>query len=107
MIESLLPALRNGEELTYDQIAAACDALLDESRSVESRADFLRALHEKGETPAEIAAFVDVLLGRAVSFPRSGRGCLDVCGTGGDRAGLFNVSTAVMLVAAACGAQVV
>ena len=32
---------------------------------------------------------------------------LDVCGTGGDRAGLFNVSTAVMLVAAACGARVV
>jgi anthranilate phosphoribosyltransferase len=32
---------------------------------------------------------------------------LDVCGTGGDRAGLFNVSTAVMFVATACGARVV
>jgi len=39
--------------------------------------------------------------------PFSGEGCLDVCGTGGDRAGLFNVSTAVMLVAAACGVRVV
>ena len=86
--------------------AVACDHLFDEELALSVRADFLRALHSKGETPAEIAAFVDVLLARGVRL-ELGKGLLDVCGTGGDRAGLFNISTAVMFVAAACGARVV
>ena len=74
--------------------------------ALSERADFLRALHSKGETPAEIAVFGEVLLARGVR-PVLGDGLLDVCGTGGDRAGLINISTAVMFVAAACGARVV
>jgi len=46
-------------------------------------------------------------LERATYFPGSGEGCIDVCGTGGDKAGLFNVSTAVFFVVAACGVRVV
>jgi anthranilate phosphoribosyltransferase len=95
-----------GGDLTADDIAIACDHLFDEDIALSVRADFLRALHSKGETPVEIAAFVDVLLARCVR-PTLGEGSLDVCGTGGDRAGLFNISTAVMFVAAACGARVV
>ncbi|MEI6033347.1 MAG: anthranilate phosphoribosyltransferase [Verrucomicrobiae bacterium] len=93
--------------LTPEEIEQACDALLDASRPADSRAEFLDALHHRGETAEEIAGFVSVLLGRAAPFPASGEGALDVCGTGGDRAGIFNVSTAVMFVAAACGARVV
>lgn len=96
-----------GHELSRGEIECACAALLDESLDVGVRAEFLLALRNKGETPAEIAAFVEVLLSRATALPFSGEGCLDVCGTGGDRAGLFNVSTAVMFVTAACGARVV
>ena len=86
-----------GDELSGDDILTACESLFDENVALSLRADFLRALHAKGETPSEIAAFVDVLLARSVR-PVLGEGLLDVCGTGGDRAGLFNVSTAVMLV---------
>jgi anthranilate phosphoribosyltransferase len=95
-----------GDELSGDDILTACESLFDENVALSLRADFLRALHAKGETPSEIAAFVDVLLARSVR-PVLGEELLDVCGTGGDRAGLFNVSTAVMLVSAACGARVV
>ena len=98
--------MRMGGDLTGDDIAVACDHLFDEDVALSVRADFLRALHSKGETPAEIAAFVDVLLARGIRL-ELGKGLLDVCGTGGDRAGLFNISTAVMFVAAACGARVV
>jgi anthranilate phosphoribosyltransferase len=42
-----------------------------------------------------------------VKLPFSGAGCIDVCGTGGDRAGFFNISTASMFVAAGAGAKVV
>jgi anthranilate phosphoribosyltransferase len=106
VLSSLTEKLRAASPLTAQDISAACDALFDENLSLDERADFLLALHRKGETPAEIAAFVQVLLTRAVPADL-GPGLLDVCGTGGDRAGLFNVSTAVMFVAAACGARVV
>lgn len=106
MLPDLTEKLRASSDLDAADIAPACEALLDESLPLPLRADFLRALHQKGETPAEIAGFVHALLERAVA-PRLGSGVLDVCGTGGDRAGLFNVSTAVMFVAAACGARVV
>ena len=53
--------MRMGGDLTGDDIAVACDHLFDEDIALSVRADFLRALHSKGETPAEIAAFVDVL----------------------------------------------
>jgi anthranilate phosphoribosyltransferase len=106
MLVVLTGKVRLGVELKADDVQAACEELFDESVELSVRANFLRALHTKGETPAEIAAFVDVLLARS-RRPALGSGLLDVCGTGGDRAGLFNVSTAVMLVATACGARVV
>ncbi len=106
MLATLTKILRVGADLTADQISVACDYLFDEGIALSERADFLRALHTKGETPAEIAAFVGVLLARGVR-PALGGGLLDVCGTGGDKVGLINISTAVMFMAAACGARVV
>lgn len=106
MLSALTTKLRALAPLTEPDITAACDALFDEAVPLAERAGFLRALHQKGETPEEIAGFVRVLLTRAVQ-PDLGPGLLDVCGTGGDKAGLFNVSTAAMFVAAACGARVV
>jgi anthranilate phosphoribosyltransferase len=104
---ALCAGLLSGTPLSAADIRRACESLLDESVPVESRAEFLSLLHKRGETPEEVAGFVEVLLERAMPVPFSGEGCLDVCGTGGDKAGLFNVSTAVMLVAAACGVRVV
>ncbi len=106
MITQLTDKLRSGQDLSAPDVAAACDALFDEAISITDRAAFLGALHAKGETPPEITAFVHVLLDRAIK-PDLGTGLLDVCGTGGDKAGLFNVSTAVLFVATACGARVV
>jgi len=106
-----LPQLTNraeeGHPLTFSEIQSACDLLLDEGQSTEVRADFLQALHKRGESPEEIAHFVEVLLERAVKLPFSGAGCIDVCGTGGDRAGFFNISTASMFVVAGAGAKVI
>lgn len=99
--------IASGVPLSTDEVQSVCECLLDEKNSVESRAELLSQLHRRGETPEEIAAFVSVLLDYAKPLPFSGDGCMDVCGTGGDRAGLFNVSTAVMLVAAACGVRIV
>ena len=106
MLATLTKRLRVGDELTSSDVVTACESLFDENVELSERANFLRALHAKGETPLEVAAFVDVLLTRSRRTVL-GSGLLDVCGTGGDRAGVFNVSTAVMFVATACGARVV
>lgn len=106
-MRSLTTRAADGSPLTPDEVAQACDALLDENRDVAERAGFLQALRQRGETPEEIAEFVRVLLARATPFPGAAGDAIDVCGTGGDRAGLFNVSTAVMFVVAACGQRVV
>lgn len=107
ILDKLSDSVRAGNILNEEEIRVACESLLDESIPVETRAAFLSGLRRRGESASEVAAFVQVLLDRARPLPFSGEGCLDVCGTGGDKAGLFNVSTAVMLVAAACGARVV
>ena len=107
VLEGLQARLEGGSDLSLAETHASCAALLDGAAPLDVQAGFLRALHRKGETPEEIAAFVEVLLERAAPVSFSGEGCIDVCGTGGDRAGMFNVSTAVMFVAAACGARVV
>ena len=106
-LPGLIKKVADGEELSQPDIEIACALLLDGASPVEDRAAFLSALHRRGETPAEIAHFVEVLLGHAVQLPFSGKSRLDVCGTGGDRAGFFNISTAVMFVAAGAGASVV
>ncbi len=104
----LLDQLRSGGDLSAPDVASFCALLLEEARPVEERAALLRALSAKGETPAEIASFVRTLLAHArpVEVSKSGPPVIDVCGTGGDKHGLFNISTAVMFVVAACGVRV-
>ena len=98
---------KQGGSLDRGEIAQACESLLDEAVGVDDRADFLRALNEKGVTGKELAGFAEELLARALAFPADSLGAIDVCGTGGDKAGLFNVSTAVMFVVAGAGARVI
>ena len=108
---SLLDTLARGADLSPSQIDAAVAALTDEREPDNAKAAFLRALRAKGETPSEIAGFVRALLDRAVDPgidpARLPGPAIDVCGTGGDRLHLFNVSTTVALVLAAGGACVV
>jgi anthranilate phosphoribosyltransferase len=106
-LPELASKAQSGAELSREEIQIACDLLLDSTNPIEERADFLSALHHRGETPSEVASFVEVLLKHGVQLPIAGTGRLDVCGTGGDRAGFFNISTAVMFVAAGAGASVV
>jgi anthranilate phosphoribosyltransferase len=69
----------------------------------------LGGIAARGETPSELAGFIDGMRDAAVPVPLEDdeRGRLvDTCGTGGDASGTFNISTAAALVAAAAGATV-
>ncbi|MDP9050814.1 MAG: anthranilate phosphoribosyltransferase [Acidobacteriota bacterium] len=72
-------------------------------------AALLAALAIRGESPAEIAGFVDAMRAAATSLPLTPAEqavLVDTCGTGADLSGTFNISTAAALVAAAAGATV-
>lgn len=110
MLDTLTQQLDRAESLTTAQIAAAVVELIAESVSIESKAAFLTALAQKGETPDEIAAFAKEIQSRSIQPPldpatRAGE-ILDVCGTGGDHVGTFNISTTVAIVCAAAGVVV-
>lgn len=110
-MNELTEHLRGGAALDDTQIVAATAALLDEAIDAAAKADFLSTLAEKGETPGEIAGFVNAFLEHAVDPGLDAATIdgplIDVCGTGGDKLGMFNVSTAAVFVLAACGAKVV
>ncbi len=110
-MQDLISHVGSGSDLSSTQVGEAVSFLLDEKISDAAKAALLKALRAKGETAAEIAAFVQSLLGRAIDpqfDPASLPGpMLDVCGTGGDKMDLFNVSTTSMFVLAAGGAVVV
>ncbi len=67
---------------------------------------FLIGLRMKGETVDEIAAAASVMRELATPVPVSAEHLVDTCGTGGDGASTFNISTASALVTAAAGARV-
>ena len=110
MLDTLTRQLDDGTELTDEQVRDAISCLTDETVTPEAKARFLTALATKGETTAEIAVFASELRDKALPVPLDdetrGREMLDVCGTGGDKLGTFNISTTVALVAAAAGVTV-
>lgn len=67
---------------------------------------FLIGLRMKGETVDEIAAAASVMRELAAQVPVQADHLVDTCGTGGDGAATFNISTASAFVAAAAGARV-
>src|ERR1700761_8106024 len=110
-MQRLIDQLLHSVDLDAAEVEHAVAQLTDGAVSQDLKAAFLRALREKGETAAEIAAFAHSLLARAISPGLEDADLpgpmIDVCGTGGDRLELFNISTTAMFILAAGGASVV
>ena len=81
--------------------------LNDEISDVQTGA-FLSALRAKGCTGVELSSMAEELLNVCkLPVPRPDKYMVDTCGTGGDGANTFNISTAVAFVAATCGVKIV
>jgi len=91
----MLDKIVEGYNLTFEEAYNLFNQLLEES-DVRIGA-YLTALQTKGVTPQEIAGFAKAMRDRAIKVDL-GRGLLDTCGTGGDRASTVNVSTAVSII---------
>ena len=104
---SLLDQLLQGRSLESEQAAALMHGWLNESIEPVLTGALLAALRAKPASGEELAAMADVLRQACpLPGPRPVLQLVDTCGTGGDGANTFNISTAVAFVAAACGATV-
>lgn len=107
VLRDALGRLLAGETLDGPGMEAAMGAILAGEGTPAQVAGFAVALRMRGETTEQIAAAARTLRAHcdAVELPVSGP-ILDTCGTGGDGAGTFNVSTVSAIVVAACGVKV-
>lgn len=95
-----------GQDVPEELMKQAMTALLQEDVPAELAARLLRALAQKGESVGEIVGAAAALREVMVPVRTSRADAVDVVGTGGDRSGTFNVSTAAAIVVAACGVPV-
>ncbi len=106
MIGLVLGRLLERSDLSFEEARAAVDLIADGAVSPVLIAALLTALRSKGETPDEIAGFADALRSRALPVRVRAPVFVDLCGTGGDGQGTFNISTAASFVVAGCGVPV-
>lgn len=106
MFAELLEQLRRHEDLTSAQAAEVMGVIMDGQAQPAQIAGLLMALALKGERPSEIVGFAQAMRARAVKLPAEVPEAIDTCGTGGDGAHTFNVSTASAIVTAGAGVRV-
>ena len=106
MFATLIEKLRRRQDLPADEAAAAMEEIMAGRATSAQIAGFLVALSMKGERPAEIVGLARTMRATAVTLPTAHPDIFDTCGTGGDGASTFNVSSLAALVLAACGVPV-
>lgn len=106
-IPAFLQKILAGLELTAAEIGQVIEAMITGQCGEAEAAAFLVALRMKGETAGEIAGAARILRRHMTAWDPGTAAVLDTCGTGGDGAGTFNISTATALVVAGAGAPVV
>jgi anthranilate phosphoribosyltransferase len=102
---TILSALSHRESLENDQASLAMSAIMSGESTPAQIGAFLLALRTKGETVEEMEGFARTMLSFALPV-RAPEPVIDTCGTGGDRAGTFNISTIAALVVAGAGVPV-
>ena len=101
----VLATLLSGHDLDEEQASHVLREVMRGEAETAQVAGFLVALRAKGEADTEIAGFVRAMLEHAEPITVPGP-LLDTCGTGGDGAGTFNISTVSAVVCAAAGVRV-
>ena len=105
-ISGLLEKLMRRETLSVDEAADAMGAIMSGDATQAQIGALLVGLTMKGEQPAEIVGLARAMRANAIRLSRTFDDVFDTCGTGGDRSGTFNISSAAALVAAAAGLRI-
>ena len=109
MIKEAIEKIVSKQDLTYDEAYAVMNEIMNGETTPTQNAAFLAALSTKSakaETIDEITGCAKAMREHATPLDHPGIKTLEIVGTGGDRAGSFNISTTSAFVAAAAGAYV-
>lgn len=106
MFTYFLEKISVSEDLTPAEAENALQLIVNGDVSNEEVAAFLYGMRMKGESVQELTAFVKVMRHAATPVQVDTAGAVDICGTGGDKSGTFNISTAAMFVVAGAGVPV-
>lgn len=98
-----LAAIVAGRNLTRDQITPVMNGIMAGEATPAQIAALLTALRMKGETVEEVTGAADAMRRHATYIDAGAATVIDTCGTGGDGANTFNISTATAFVAAGAG----
>ncbi len=105
-IQTALGRIAEKQNLTTPEMVDVMRQIMSDGATDVQIGAFLLGMRIKGETLDEITGGVTVLREFATGVPVSGPHLVDIVGTGGDGANLFNVSTAACFVVAAAGGRV-
>ena len=105
-IQQAINAVLEGKNLSVNEMRGVMEQIMTGQATDAQIGGFLVGLRMKGETVEEITGAAGVMRELAAPVEVSGDHLVDIVGTGGDSAGIFNVSTASAFVAAAAGAKV-
>jgi anthranilate phosphoribosyltransferase len=106
MLRSAIQKLIEGRNLTESEVMQAMGCIMDGDASQAQIGSFITALRMKGETIEEITGCAKVMREKADRITPEIPYFIDTCGTGGDGANTFNISTASAFVASAGGVAV-
>ena len=105
-MKEYLEKVIEGQNLTFDEAYKAMYSIMSGNENNSKIASMLTALKMKKETPEEVAGFVKAMREKVIRIKCDDENVIDVCGTGGDGSGTFNISTAVGFVVAGAGVKV-
>lgn len=102
---TIIHKITQNKNLTSEETQTFLDNVIKGNVSQVQIAAILTAFRVKGETSDEIVGLIKSMRTNMIKI--NARDAIDVCGTGGDGIGSFNISTAVALVVAGAGVKVV
>lgn len=105
-MQHVLQKLIDRHDLAASEAGAVFDQLMDGRLTPSQIGAFLTALRMKGESVEELTGAAAAMRRHAVLIDTGGMPVVDTCGTGGDRAGTFNISTTAAFVVAGAGVPV-
>ena len=105
-MKHFLRTIADGHDLTREEAREAMRLMMQGTAEPERIAGLLLGVRARGESLDELVGFTEAMREFAVTVDAGDPDAIDLCGTGGDDAGTFNISTAAALVAAGAGATV-
>ena len=105
-MQAAIRAVTERQDLTAEQMQSVMRTIMTGEATAAQMGGFLVGLRMKGESVDEIAAAAQVMRDLATPVTIAGPHLVDTCGTGGDGANTFNISTTAALVVAAAGGKV-